>query len=191
MLKGKSFWFRFTISFGVGHVAGAFGYAFTLLVIVLLMPKTPASSEIAFEYWQIPLLLMMYVSTLMFFSLALAIMMLNVTMFVAPVAAFAAVRLNAGRPRTTLYGALVGLFMGWPLARGLYGSELVEISTVPCALAAGAMFAQPIWAWCIRPRLTPSPAAASKPVPPAASVVVVTALVALLVITVLATAFGI
>lgn len=130
--------------------------------------------------------LMFYVSLVMSVFVYAIFAMLPLTILTAPIAAQAAARLTTRRPLTTLYGALVGLVVGWPLAHVVYDSGLsrmrFEIDWMAGASAAGALFAQPIWAWCIKPRIAPAGADEVKPPEAAAWLALLAACVVALIL---------
>lgn len=132
-----------------------------------LLAVTAIRWNMSFDVWHLPFLL--GVNTFIYLNLAMSIFvftvffMLPLSILTGPIAALAATRLTTGRLRTTLYGALVGLMVGLPLTWVVHGSgsgsgllRLLDVGWMTGASAAGALFAQPIWTWCIKPRITPA-----------------------------------
>ncbi len=175
---------HFHYSFFVGHFTGSLGFALVLTFYSLIefisiktLTMTADRWNMNFDAWHLPFLLA--VNTFFYLNIAMSIFvftvlgMLPLSILTWPIAASAATHLTTGRLRTTLYGALVGLMIGLPLAWVIYGSgsvsEFLDVSWMVGAFAAGALFAQPIWTWCIRPRITPAtvgmPETRSRPKP--------------------------
>ncbi len=82
--------------------------------------------------------------------------MLPLSVIALPVSLPAALFLRTGRAATTLLGALTAVLVGWPAFQFVYGDPRGVLALEPGFAAglavAGACYAQPIWAWCIRPR---------------------------------------
>lgn len=162
----------------VGHLAGSLGFAAGLTApqsidffSIEAIAVTAGFWNMTPDCWHLPFLVT--VNMLLFFPLIMTLAvyttfaMLPLTILTCPIAILAALCLRTRRLRTTLYGAVIGLVVGLPLASAIYGSrsifELFDPGWVAGACAAGALFAQPIWTWCIRPKITP--AVVDAPVP--------------------------
>jgi hypothetical protein len=90
----------------------------------------------------------------MLFPFAIVVM-LPLTVVTAPLTVGAAALLRSGGRLTTAYGALAGALIGGPWARAAHGLELWHGATLLGLCAAGAAFAQSLWALCIRQRAAP------------------------------------
>ena len=169
---------HFYYSFFVGHFLGSLGFALGFIspmLIVFTSFETLAITadrwNMSFDVWHLPFLVAVNTSHYLIFVVNIFVFtvffMLPLSILTGPIAALAATHLMTGRLRTTLYGALVGLMVGLPLNWVVYGSgsgsgsdsdvlRLLDVGWMIGASAAGALFAQPIWTWCIRPRITPA-----------------------------------
>lgn len=162
----------------VGHFAGSLGFAVGLTSPRLMnffsveaITVTAGFWNMTPDFWHLPFLatinMLLFLPLVMTVAVYTTFAMLPLTIMTCPIAIFAAMRLTTRRLRTTLYGALVGLVVGLPLASAMYGSrsifELSDPGWMAGACAAGALFAQPIWTWCIRPRITPAVVGAPTP----------------------------
>lgn len=160
----------------MSSLGAALGFNFTSFTRPLgikMLTETADRWDMSLDIWHLPFLLtldmLFSVPVVMSVAVYATLAMLPFVIVTWPIAALAAVYLKTGRLLTTLYGALVGLFVGLPLTWAVYGSkslsEFLDASWATVALMAGALFAQPIWAWCIKPRTTPAAAGVLAPRP--------------------------
>lgn len=163
-----------------GHFSGSLGFAVGLTSPQLMdffsyeaLSVTAGFWNMNPDLWRLPFLatinMLLFLPLVMTVAVYTTFAMLPLTILTCPIAILAAMRLTTRRLRTTLYGALVGLIVGLPSASALYGSrstlELLRPDWMAGACAAGALFAQPIWTWCIRPRITSAAVDAPEPRP--------------------------
>lgn len=148
------FWFRLLATIGLGHIYGALGFAVVIsvlgAVVGIFVGPYPGSvlwgaAAAVFSLFHLTSIVFMF----MLVSMALP------TVLMSPLVVASALVLRTNRRETMIYGALVGLFIGWPVALMIYENAAADTGTLLGCAGAGAMFALALWQLCLRPYVPP------------------------------------
>jgi hypothetical protein len=157
-LRSRRFWLRLLAGVALGHLNAALAVAGTM---DLLFVASYVLAAVRSAHWVISTEAL---KTHLFTIVALAeplfvvavVGLAPLTLLTSPVALLMALGLRTRRSDTMLLGALAGLFIGWPTALAVYGSEMWNPIIVSAAACAGAAMALGLWQRCIRHALAPS-----------------------------------
>lgn len=147
-LRSRAFWLRTLSSVAVGYVYAAFGFAMTVAILMVSTTLITHSPENLF--WGVVAFIFGIAHMLSLTFPAMLVFMAKPTAALLPVVIGSALVLQTSRRATVLYGAGVGLFIGWPVAVLLFQKEAASGRVAAASGGAGAMFALGLWQFCLR-----------------------------------------
>ncbi len=158
--RDRAFWLRMAASVVVGQVYAAFGFSATFAVLASLRSLITSYDRFGNPFWAIVAFIFGIVHMIPLVFLGMLVSMTKTIALLLPVIICSALLLRTSRRATMIYGAGVGLFVGWPVALLLYGKAAADTIMAPGILGAGAMFALAVWQLCLRRYLPADRAAA-------------------------------
>jgi hypothetical protein len=143
-----------------GQVYAAFGFAATFAVLASLRSLITSYDGFGNPLWAIVAFIFGIVHMIPLVFLGMLVSMTKTIALLLPVIIGSALLLKTSRRATMIYGAGVGLFVGWPVALLLYGKAAADAIMAPGIVSAGAMFALAVWQLCLKRYLPADRAAA-------------------------------